>query len=441
LAALAIGGNPRFPCFDHILHTMTTTPQRTLPMVIVGAGHVGGRAALALREGGWAGDIVLIGAETHLPYERPPLSKGVLTGEQTAASCQLGGVEALADKGIQHRHARVTAIDAAAREVTLNDSERLPYSALLLATGGTLRQLSIPGAELPGVLGLRTLDDAAALSARLTAGSRLVIIGGGFIGLEVAASARKRGCAVTVVEGAPRLLGRAVPERIGAQVLALHRAQGVDVRLGHGPTQIDAVDAAEGALSVLLDNGKRLPADTVVVGIGIEPDVALARAAGLTLGRGIRVNADLSTSAPGIWAAGDVVEFPSAVSGQPIRQETWHNAETQAQLAARNMLGAQERYAATPWFWSDQYGHQLQVTGEPALAARVVERALGGEAENEAHIGFHLDADGRVVGVSGFGPASAVVKELKLARVMVERGSRPDAAALADPAVKLKSLW
>lgn len=410
----------------------------TPPLVIVGAGHVGGRAALALREHGWTGGIVLIGAEAHLPYERPPLSKGVLTASQSPASCQLGGMQTLAEQAIQHRIARVTAIDAAARVLTLNDGERLPYAGLLLATGGTLRRLSIPGADLPGVLGLRTLDDAAALSARLTEGARIVIIGGGFIGLEVAASARQQGCAVTVIEGAPRLLGRAVPERIGAQVLALHRAQGVDVRLGHGPTQIEAAD---GALSVQLDNGKRLPADTVVVGIGIEPDVALARAAGLTLGRGIRVNADLSTSAPGIWAAGDVVEFPSAVSGQPIRQETWHNAETQAQVAARNMLGAQERYAATPWFWSDQYGHQLQVTGEPALAARVVERALGGAAENEAHISFHLDADGRVVGVSGFGPASAVVKELKLARVMVERASRPDAAALADPSVKLKSLW
>ena len=188
-----------------------------------------------------------------------------------------------------------------------------------------------------------------------------------------------------------------------------------------------------------LQDGSTLVADTVVVGIGIVPATALARAAGLAVERGIVVNAQLATSAAGVYAAGDVAEFPSAFSGQLIRQETWHNAETQARTAARNMLGGHEAYAVTPWFWSDQYDWQLQVSGEPALAASSVVRTLGEGAEaGELH--FYLDAQGRLVGASGCGPTRVVAKELKLARTLVERGARPTEAQLADPGVKLKAL-
>ena len=404
------------------------------PMVIVGAGHVGGRAAQALREAGYAGRLVMIGAEPHRPYERPPLSKALLTGEQDAAQCALRPESAWADDRVEHLIARVASIDPAARELVLADGRRLGYAALLLATGGHLRRLSIPGADAPGVLGLRTLDDAAALAPRLVPGARLVIVGGGFIGLEVAASARARGCEVTVIEGAPRLLGRAVPESVGVHVLALHRARGVTVELGVAPVAIAARD--DGRLAVQLADGREQLADTVVVGVGIEPATELARAAGLAVNRGVLVDAELQTSAPGVYAAGDVAEFPSRCTGEPIRQETWHNAETQARTAARNMLGAHEPYADFPWFWSDQYDHQLQVAGEPALGARRITRALGEAAE----VHFHLDASGGVVGVSGFGPVSAVARELKLARLLVERNAHPDPAALADPGVKLKSL-
>ena len=402
-------------------------------MVIVGAGHVGGRAAQALREFGWAGPIMLVGAEAHLPYERPPLSKALLTGERTAAQCALREPQAYAAESITHFVSRVEAIDAVAREITLADRRRFPYEALLLATGGTLRWIDIPGAHLPGVLGLRTLDDAAALAPRLGDGARIVVIGGGFIGLEVAASARARGCSVSVIEGAPRLLGRAVPESVGARVLALHRAHGVDVRVGVAPS---AIVHTGDALQVHLADGSVLAADTVVVGVGIAPSIALAQATGLATARGVLVNAELQTSAAGIYAAGDVAEFPSAVSGEPIRQETWHNAETQARTAARNMLGGHEAYTELPWFWSDQYDHQLQVAGEPALGKASVTRALGEGAEMH----FYLDADGTLVGASGFGPLSAVAKELKLARMLVERRARPAAASLADAGVKLKSL-
>jgi 3-phenylpropionate/trans-cinnamate dioxygenase ferredoxin reductase subunit len=404
------------------------------PMVIVGAGHVGGRAAQALREFGWGGEILLIGNEDHLPYERPPLSKALLTGERDGASCALRPREAYVAERISHIVERVASIDGPAREVSLAGGRRIGYHALLLATGGHLRRLTIPGADLAGVLGLRTLDDAAALAPRLSPGAKIVVIGGGFIGLEVAASARRRGCKVCVIEGADRLMGRAVPAAIGGRVLALHRARGVDVRLQAVPQEI--ANLADGELCVRLSDGAELTATTVVVGIGIEPATELARAAGLSVKRGVEVNAELATSLPGIFAAGDVAEFPSALSGQSIRQESWHNAETQARTAARNMLDGHESYTALPWLWSDQYDHVLQVGGEPALGVATVTRVWG----TGAQIQFHLDAQGCLVGVSGFGENSAMAREFKLARMLVERRLRPRPDELSDAAITLKSL-
>ncbi|RQR38573.1 MULTISPECIES: NAD(P)/FAD-dependent oxidoreductase [unclassified Burkholderia] len=403
-------------------------------MAIVGAGHAGGRAAQVLREGGWRGRIVLIGAEAHLPYERPPLSKGVLTGERSAAQCGLRDPDAWRADDIEPIVATVERIDPVAREVHVSGGRGFAYDALLLATGGRARRLAIPGAELDGVFALRTLDDAAALGARLVPDARVVLIGGGFIGLEVAASARSRGCRVSVLDAAPRLLGRAVPEAIAARVHALHVQRGVAIGLGRRPVAIERTP--DGALAVVLDDGDTLIADTVVAGIGIEPADELARDAGLVVERGIVVNTRLETSARGIYAAGDVAVFPSGSSGRLVRQETWHGAETQARVAARNMLGADEPYREMPWFWSDQYDAQLQVAGEPALGERTVARVLGDDAE----IHFHFDAGERLVAASGFGRASGFVKEMRVARMLVERGIGVSPAAVADAGVKLKSL-
>lgn len=403
-------------------------------MAIVGAGHAGGRAAQELRACGWRGRIVLIGAEPHPPYERPPLSKGVLTGERSAAQCRLRDAQAWAADRIERIVATVERIEPHAREVRVSGGHVFGYDALLLATGGRARRLAIPGAALDGVFALRTLDDAAALGARLVPDARIVLIGGGFIGLEVAASARQRGCRVTVLDAAPRLLGRAVPATIATRVHALHDARGVAIRLNRTPVAIERT--AGGALAVVLDDGDTLIADTVVAGIGIEPADELARDAGLAVERGIVVNAQLETSARGIYAAGDVAVFPSALSGQPVRQETWHGAETQAHVAARNMLGAGEPYRDTPWFWSDQYDAQLQVAGEPALGTRSVARVLGDDAE----IHFHFDARARLVAASGFGRAAGFVKDMRVARMLVERGADVTPAAVADVDVKLKSL-
>ncbi|AMU05983.1 pyridine nucleotide-disulfide oxidoreductase [Burkholderia cenocepacia] len=403
-------------------------------MAIVGAGHAGGRAAQELRACGWRGRIVLIGAEPHPPYERPPLSKGVLTGERSAAQCRLRDAQAWAADRIERIVATVERIEPHAREVRVSGGHVFGYDALLLATGGRARRLAIPGAVLDGVFALRTLDDAAALGARLVPDARIVLIGGGFIGLEVAASARQRGCRVTVLDAAPRLLGRAVPEAIATRVHALHDEQGVAIRLNRTPVAIERT--AGRALAVVLDDGDTLIADTVVAGIGIEPADELARDAGLAVERGIVVNAQLETSARGIYAAGDVAVFPSALSGQLVRQETWHGAETQAHVAARNMLGAGEPYRDTPWFWSDQYDAQLQVAGEPALGTRSVARVLGDDAE----IHFHFDARARLVAASGFGRAAGFVKDMRVARMLVERGTDVTPAAVADVDVKLKSL-
>ncbi|WP_321860061.1 NAD(P)/FAD-dependent oxidoreductase [Burkholderia cenocepacia] len=403
-------------------------------MAIVGAGHAGGRAAQVLRASGWRGRIVLIGAEPHWPYERPPLSKGVLTGERSAAQCRLRDAEAWAADRVERIVATVERIDPHAREVRVSGGHVFGYDALLLATGGRARRLAVPGAALDGVVALRTLDDAAALGARLVPDARIVLIGGGFIGLEVAASARRRDCRVTVLDAAPRLLGRAVPEAIATRVHALHDEQGVAIRLNRKPVAIERTSG--GALAVVLDDGDTLLADTVVAGIGIEPADELARDAGLAVERGIVVNARLETSVRGIYAAGDVTVFPSALSGLPVRQETWHGAETQAHVAARNMLGANEPYRDIPWFWSDQYDAQLQVAGEPALGTQSVARVLGDDAE----IHFHFDALARLVAASGFGRAAGFVKEMRVARMLVERGIDVTPAEVADVAVKLKSL-
>jgi 3-phenylpropionate/trans-cinnamate dioxygenase ferredoxin reductase component len=302
-----------------------------------------------------------------------------------------------------------------------------------LATGGKVRTLTISGGDLPEVMTLRGLDDAAALAKRLVAGHRLLVVGGGFIGLEVAASARKLGCQVELIEGAPRLMGRAVPEPVAERALALHRAKGVRVLLGVNPLSI-ATNAT--GLLVSLSDGSSIEVDTVVAGIGIEPATELAKSAGLRVERGIVVDAMLQTSQSGIYAAGDVAEFPSGLSGQLLRQETWQNAELQAFAVARNMLGQQEIYTSQSWFWSDQYDHQLQVMGEPALAASSVTREL----DNGGLVIFYLDAESRLVGACGWGQTSRIVKELKLTRMLVEKQACIAAEVLKDPLMSLKAL-
>jgi 3-phenylpropionate/trans-cinnamate dioxygenase ferredoxin reductase subunit len=403
-------------------------------MVIVGAGHTGGRAAHALREAGWKGPVTVISAEPGLPYERPPLSKGMLTGEKALADFVLYDEEAWRRLDIRHvAGASVAEIRRGAREVVLADGRTIPYERLLLATGAEPRRLPLPGATLPGVVVLRDLIDSEALRARLAPGRRLVIIGGGFIGLEVAASAVALGAAVTVIENGPRLMARGVPAAIEARMRARHAAAGVDLRLG---AQVAAILGEGGVTGVRLDDGTEIAADTVLVAVGVVPRVDLARAAGLSVDNGIVVDRTLRTEDPAVFAAGDACAFVHDLLGRHIRLESWKNAEDQGPVAARNMLGAVETASTVPWMWSDQYELTIQVAGFPDAGSHTVERPLDGDAL----VLFHLAGDGRLVAASGIGPNAAIGRVIRLGQMMIERGLHPDPAALADPAVNLKTL-
>jgi 3-phenylpropionate/trans-cinnamate dioxygenase ferredoxin reductase subunit len=400
-------------------------------IVIVGAGECGVRAAFALREHGHAGPIVLVGDAPHLPYERPPLSKPAPDGEPLHKP--IAPEARYAEAGIALvRGVAATSIDRPARQVLLADGRRLAYDRLLLATGSSPRRL--PGAT-PGsrIVTLRTLDDAAALRRRLAAGNRLAIVGGGFIGLEVAALARRQGMHVAVIESRPRILMRGVPEEIAGRVQALHVAAGVDILCAQ---QIQSVDESEASATIHLSGGAVLDADLVLAGIGAVPNTALAGQAGLAVDNGVAVDATLATSDLGIFAAGDCCSFPSALAGgRRIRLESWRAAQEQGELAARNMLGEGEAYTAVPWFWSDQYDHTIQIAGLPELGVASVQRDLP-----DGFVLFHLDRASRLVAASGFGRGMAVAKDIRLAEMLITAAKPHEPAKLADPAVRLRAL-
>jgi len=400
--------------------------------VIVGAGECGARAAMALREEGFDGDVTLLGGETHLPYERPPLSKdGMLADVFTTKT--IVAPERLAAANVEFRGGvQVAGIDRAAKRLLGADGSALAYDRLLLATGAAARRL--PGAEGERIVYLRTFDDALRIREQLSAGRHIAIIGGGFIGLELAASARRRGAAVTVIEALPRLLSRGVPEAIARQIEARHRDEGVSLVFGDA---IAAIASGEDEAVVELASGRRIVADLVLIGIGALPNVALADAAGLALDNGVAVDRQLATSDGDILAAGDCCSFPLALyGGRRVRLESWRNAQDQGNLAARNLLGANEAISSVPWFWTDQYELTLQIAGLADEGASVVRRELG----DGAVILFHLSADGRLVAASGIGTGNVVAKDIRLAEMLIGRGARPDAGALGDAGVRLKGL-
>jgi len=393
------------------------------PLIIVGAGHAGGRAALTLREEGYTGRLILIGDEAHLPYERPPLSKGLLQGTTDLAGCSLLNSERLAELGIEHLAGNpVSRLEPSQHRLQLADGQWLPYAGLLLATGGRARRLS---QEQANVFYLRTHDEALALRSALNPGTRLVVVGGGFIGLEVAATARGLGCEVTVLEAGPRLAGRVLPPVISQALLDLHREHGVDVRLN---VALESIQAD----GVLLVDGQRLPCERVVVGIGMQPNMELAAAAGLEVGQGIRVDDYLRTSAPNIYAAGDVCEF--RLEGLYQRQETWRNAEAQGRHAALNLLGREVPFETIPGFWSDQYDWGLQTVG--VLTPLMISRPLAGGGM----LLFYLDADQRLQGACGWAQGNGVAKDIKLCERLITARTALDAATLADPGQSLKHL-
>lgn len=404
-------------------------------MVIVGAGECGARAALTLREQGWQGGITLIGEETLPPYERPPLSKAVMVTDPEPAPAHSLTAEIACEKRIELMSGvRVTRIDRAAHEIARDDGRRIRYTKLLLATGAQPRKLTVEGAEPGNIYYLRSFADARALRAKLLPGTRLCIIGGGFIGLELAASATKRGCRVTVLEAAPRILMRGVPAALAALIARRHEQAGVVFGIGVAIARIISNSDAE---RVVLADGSEIACDVIIAGIGAVPDTVLAESAGLAIENGIRVDGRLATSDPDIFAAGDCCSFPHPLYGdRRVRLEAWRNALDQGALVARNMLGAGQIYDTVPWFWSDQYELTLHIAGLSDQCASHVKRDLGGGAE----LHFHLGEDGRLMAASGFGPIGKVAKEIKLAEMLVQRSARPSADQLASPDVRLKSL-
>lgn len=402
-------------------------------MVIIGAGECGGRAALGLRDLGYHGPVTLVGDEPHLPYERPPLSKDAMASDAPAVKA-IASDGILAEKSIRHIHSvQAVATDRAAHTVRLSDGSVLPYDKLLLATGSTPRKLPMPGLGARCVY-LRTFADALAIRAHFSAGNRIAIVGGGFIGLELAAAARKLGATVTVIEAQPRILMRGVPTEIAEIVHQAHIAEDVNILCGDGIAAI-ADDGKE--VRVSLAGGREIAADLAIIGIGAVPVTGLAAEADLAIDNGIAVDAELRTSDPDIFAAGDCCSFPLAVyGGRRVRLEAWRNAQEQGALAAKNMLGAGEAHAAVPWFWSDQYGLSLQIAGLADEGRSVVRRDLG----DGAFILFHLAQDGRLVAASGIGPGNAVARDIRLAEMLIGKQAKPAPEALGSQAVKLKSL-
>jgi len=401
-------------------------------MVIVGGGECGVRAALALRELGYAGPVTLIGGETHLPYERPPLSKSAIAEAEAPLPKTIATHDRLSDAGIGVITGNPTlAIDRTKRQVELSDGASVPYEKLLLATGAVPRRL--PGAP-QGALYLRTFGDAMLIRSRLNAGCKAAIVGGGFIGLELAASARLRGAEVTVIEPQKRLLMRGVPEEIAAAVTSRHAAEGVEVLCGHGMERIEETGATT---AIRTTGGREVEADLCVIGIGVVPSVELALAAGLQIDNGVAVDEYLRSSDPDIFAAGDCCSFPLGIyDGRRVRLEAWRNAQEQGALAAANMIGGMQPHRAIPWFWSDHYDITVFAAGLPDEGRITIRRDLG----DGAFLLFHLAGDGRLVAVSGVGSGNAVAREIRLGEMLIARRAKPLPDQLGAADIKLKTL-
>jgi 3-phenylpropionate/trans-cinnamate dioxygenase ferredoxin reductase subunit len=334
----------------------------TLPILIVGAGHAGLNCAAALRQQGHAGPVTLIGAEGRLPYHRPPLSKAYLLGKSAAADILLRPEAFYVQQDIELVHAEVERIDREARHVQLRDGRILPYAHLVLAMGSEPRRLTLPGADLEGVRSLQTIADADWLLPVLQAGSRAVVIGAGFIGLEFAAAARSFGVSVDVIDVAERPMARALSPECGRFFADAHRANGVTLHLATGLSRLEGADGR--VIAVHTADGRRLAADVVLAGIGAAPRTQLAVAAGLAIeGGGIRVDENLLTDDPHISAIGDVAAFPERLTGRRIRLESVQNATDQGRAVGARLAGKPAPYAPVPWFWSDQGDLKLQIAG------------------------------------------------------------------------------
>ncbi|MDF0596013.1 NAD(P)/FAD-dependent oxidoreductase [Psychromarinibacter halotolerans] len=395
-------------------------------IVVIGAGQAGASLVAKLRKLGFEGKITLIGEEPALPYERPPLSKAYLMGDVGQERLYLRPASFYQENNIEVITGQpVDMIDRGGKEVILGD-RRIPYDKLALTTGSIPRKLPAAiGGDLPGVFTVRTLADVDAMEPLFREGKRALVVGGGYIGLEAAAVARKSGMEVTVVEMADRILQRVASPETSDYFRALHTEKGVDIREGTGLQKLVGGDHVTGAV---LSHGEELPVDVVIVGIGIAPAIALAEACELVIENGIRTDAQGRTSDEDIWSAGDCASFP--YKGGRIRLESVQNAIDQAECVAENMLGAGKEYVPYPWFWSDQYDCKLQIAGLSTGYDRIVTRGSGWATS------FWYFKGDQFLAVDSMNDARSYM----VGKRLLEMGKNPDPEAIANPETELKTL-
>ncbi len=399
-------------------------------MIVVGAGQAGGWAVQTMRAEGFQGRITLVGEETHLPYERPPLSKGLLAGEENPERCYLQDRSHYEERDIELRlGTQATALDLEKRRLHLSNGETLDYDKLLLATGSRMRKLDVSGSELANIFYLRTIEDMLLIRPNLGPGADLVIVGGGFIGLEVAATARGRGCNVTIIERDRTVMNRVVASEVGAFFADVHESQGVKLRFGASVARFDGDRRVE---RVICDDGTVIPADVVIVGVGVRPNDELAAVAGLTVDDGIVVDEYGQTADQHVFAAGDVANHPNAILGRHVRLESWQNAQNQAIAVAQTMCGNRSPYRDVPWFWSDQFDLNLQIVGLAPKWDSLVYR--GNIAERKFTV-FYL-RDGAILAANAVNNS----RDIRIARQLVAEKRRISPDVLSDLQVSLKKL-
>jgi 3-phenylpropionate/trans-cinnamate dioxygenase ferredoxin reductase subunit len=396
-------------------------------IVIIGAGHAAGQAAASLRQAKFEGPITIIGDEAHVPYQRPPLSKQYLAGTQLADKVYLRAEKFYADKDIQLMlDTRATQIDPSTKTINLDNGETIAYEKLLISTGSRPRKLSIEGSDLSGIHYLRTMDDVDGIRADVKPGANLVIVGGGYIGLEVAAVGIELGMNVHVLEMEERILQRVTTPEMSAYYHKLHTDRGVHIHTQTGVTGFSGNSSVEKVLC----GDESFDADIVIVGIGIIPNIEIAEEAGIHCDNGIVVDDHCRTSDPDIYAAGDCTNHPNPLMNKRLRLESVPNAMDQARVSTANMLGNDKVYAAIPWFWSDQYDLKLQMVG---FSADGDSQVLRGDMDTHQFAIFYLK-DGKVVAADAVNSP----KEFMLCKQLV--GKPADPAKLADPETDLKSL-
>lgn len=399
-------------------------------VVIAGAGHAAGQVVATLKQKKFAGRIVLVGDEPHLPYQRPPLSKKYLAGEMPAERLHFKPASFYADSQCEvHLNSLVESIDRTARRLITADGKEIAYTKLILALGSRVRKFSVAGSKLDSVHYLRTIEDVDRIRAGISSGQRLVIVGAGYIGLEVAAVCLQLGLDVTVIEMADRVMSRVVSPQVSDFYQAQHAAHGVKLLLSTGLSTFHGDDRVD---SIITDDGQEIPADLCIVGIGIVPNTELAEAAGLEIDDGIVVDDMCRTLDPDIYAIGDCTLHPNSIYGRRLRLESVHNALEQAKTAASNICGTETHYSQVPWFWSDQYDLKLQIAG---LSQGYDQTVLRGDPDSNSFACLYLKA-GSLIAVDAINSPREFMqsKALIASRAVIT----PD--KLADVAVALKDL-